>query len=129
MDSKRQLQIAEMIKRNFAPIFQEHGIYIYGSAFVTVTSVKITPDMAQAKVYLSIFNADDKETVLKKVVNHTHLLKQALASRIKNQVRRIPSIFFYFDETIDEMYHVEHLFNRLEAEGQMGTAENQDSEN
>ena len=113
MDSKRQLQIAKMIKRNFAPIFQEHGIYIYGSAFVTVTSVKITPDMAQAKVYLSIFNADDKETVLKKVVNHTHLLKQALASRIKNQVRRIPSIFFYFDETIDEMYKVDTMFKNL----------------
>jgi ribosome-binding factor A len=113
MDSKRQLQVAEMIKRNFAPIFQEHGIYIYGSAFVTVTSVKITPDMAQAKVYLSIFNADDKETVLKKVVNHTHLLKQALASRIKNQVRRIPSIFFYFDETIDEMYKVDTMFKNL----------------
>jgi len=113
MDSKRQLQIAEMIKRNFAPIFQEHGIYIYGSAFVTVTSVKITPDMAQAKVYLSIFNAEDKETVLKKVVNHTHILKQALASRIKYQVRRIPSIFFYFDETIDEMYKVDTMFKNL----------------
>mgnify|MGYP001226955504 FL=1 len=113
MDSKRQLQVAEMIKRNFAPVFQEQGIYIYGSAFVTVTSVKITPDMAQAKVYLSIFNADDKETVLKKVVNHTHLLKQALAARIKNQVRRIPSIFFYFDETIDEMYKVDTMFKNL----------------
>ncbi len=113
MDSKRQLQVAEMIKRNFAPIFQEHGIYIYGSAFVTVTFVKITPDMAQAKVYLSIFNADDKEAVLKKVVNHTHLLKQALAARIKNQVRRIPSIFFYFDETIDEMYKVDTMFKNL----------------
>jgi ribosome-binding factor A len=113
MDSKRQMQISEMIKRNFAPVFQEHGIYIYGSAFVTVTSVKITPDMAQAKVYLSIFNADDKETVLKKVVNHTHLLKQALAARIKNQVRRIPSIFFYFDETIDEMYKVDTMFKNL----------------
>ena len=113
MDSKRQLQIAEMIKRNFAPVLQEHGIYIYGTAFVSVTSVKITPDMSQAKVYLSIFNADDKEAVLKKVVNHTHLLKQSLAARIKNQVRRIPSIFFYFDETIDEMYKIDTMFKNL----------------
>ncbi|MFZ1749664.1 MAG: ribosome-binding factor A [Saprospiraceae bacterium] len=113
MDSKRQLQISEMIKRNFAPVFQEHGIYIYGSAFVTVTAVKVTPDLAQAKVYLSIFNADDKDLVLNKVIRHTQMLKIALARRIKNQIRRIPSIFFYFDETIDEMYKVEDMFRNL----------------
>lgn len=113
MDSKRQLQLGELIKRSFAPVFQEQGPYIYGAAFVTVTSVKVTPDLAQAKIYLSIFNADDKELVLKKVINHTHVLKQALAARIKNQVRRIPQVFFYFDETIDEMYKVDVMFKNL----------------
>ena len=113
MDSKRQLQLGELIKRSFAPVFQEQGPYIYGAAFVTVTSVKVTPDLAQAKIYLSIFNADDKELVLKKVINHTHVLKQALASRIKNQVRRIPQVFFYFDETIDERYKVDVMFKNL----------------
>ena len=113
MDSKRQLQLGELIKRSLAPVFQEQGPYIYGAAFVTVTSVKVTPDLAQAKIYLSIFNADDKELVLKKVINHTHVLKQALAARIKNQVRRIPQVFFYFDETIDEMYKVDVMFKNL----------------
>jgi ribosome-binding factor A len=113
MDSKRQLQLGELIKRNFAPIFQEQGPYIYGTAFVTVTGVKITPDMAQAKVYLSIFNAGDKELVLQKVIKHTHVLKQALVVRIKNQMRRVPQIFFYFDETIDEMYKVDAMFKNL----------------
>lgn len=113
MESKRQLQLGELIKRSFAPVFQEQGPYIYGVAFVTVTSVKVTPDLAQAKIYLSIFNADDKELVLKKVINHTHVLKQALAARIKNQVRRIPQVFFYFDETIDEMYKVDVMFKNL----------------
>ena len=113
MDSKRQLQVSELIKRNFGPIFQEQGPYIYAYAFVTVTSVRITPDLAQAKVYLSIFNADDKEVILAKITNHTHSLKQALAGRIKNQVRRIPQIFFYFDETLDEMYKVDALFKEL----------------
>jgi ribosome-binding factor A len=113
MDSKRQLQIGELIKRNFAPIFQEQGPYIYGTAFVTVTGVKITPDMSQAKVYLSIYNADNKDLVLSKIINHTHVLKQALAARIKNQMRRVPQIFFYFDETIDEMYKVDAMFKNL----------------
>jgi ribosome-binding factor A len=113
MDSKRQLQISELIKRSFAPIFQEQGPYMYGKAFVTVTSVKITPDLAQAKVYLSIYNAEDKNLVLHQVIKHTHVLKQNLASRIKNQIRRIPQIFFYFDETIDEMYKVDNLFKEI----------------
>ncbi len=113
MDTKRQLQISELIKRNFAPVFQEQGPYIYGSAFVTVTGVNVTPDLAQAKVYLSIYNTENKEDVLHKVVKHTHILKQALAARIKHQVRRIPQIFFYFDETIDEMYKVDAMFSNL----------------
>lgn len=113
MDSKRQSQIGELIKRSFAPVLQEHGTYIYGNAFVTVTQVKVTPDLAQAKIYVSIFNADDKEAVLRQISNHTHLLKQALASRIKQQVRRIPQIFFYFDETIDEMYKVDSMFSKI----------------
>lgn len=113
MDGKRQLQIGELIKRNFAPVFQEHGPYIYGTAFVTVTSVKVTPDLAQAKVYLSIYNAPDKDLILKKIINHTHVLKQALAARIKHQMRRIPQIHFYFDETIDEMYNVDAMFKSL----------------
>ncbi|MBK8517596.1 MAG: 30S ribosome-binding factor RbfA [Saprospiraceae bacterium] len=115
MESKRQLQVCEMIKRNFAPVFQEHGTYIYNTAFVTVTSVKVTPDLAQAKVYLSIFNAEDKDDVLHRINNHTHVLKQALAARIKNQIRRIPQIHFYFDETIDEMFKVDALFKDIKS--------------
>ena len=113
MDSKQQSQISELIKRNFAPIFLEQGPYIFGDAFVTVTQVKVTPDLAQAKIYLSIFQAQDKEGVLRQIVNHTHVLKQALAARIRQQVRRIPQIYFYFDETIDEMYKVNDMFDKI----------------
>jgi len=113
MDNKRQLQVGEMIKRNFSPIFQQEGGFIYGAAFVTVTQVKMTPDLSLAKVYLSIFNAPDKELVLEKINNHTHVLKQALAQRIRNHVRRIPQISFYIDETIDEMYKIDQLFKEI----------------
>lgn len=94
-------------------MFLEQGPYIYGHAFVTVTAVKVTPDLGQAKIYLSIFNADDKEDTLRKINNHTHILKQALAGRIRNQVRRIPQIHFFFDETIDEMFKVDALFKGI----------------
>ncbi|HRO07431.1 MAG TPA: 30S ribosome-binding factor RbfA [Saprospiraceae bacterium] len=113
MDSKRQLQIGELIKRSFAPILQEHGRYIYGDAFVSVTTVKVAPDLSQAKIYVSIFNTNDKEGVLKSISNHTHLLKQALVQRIKSQVRRIPVVHFYSDETIDEMFKIDAMFENV----------------
>ncbi len=113
MDSKRQLQIGELIKRNFAPILQEHGRYIYGDAFVSVTTVKVAPDLSMAKIYLSIFNAQDKEAVLNSISNHTHLLKQALVQRIKSQVRRIPVIHFFSDDTIDEMFRIDEMFESI----------------
>jgi ribosome-binding factor A len=113
MDSKRQLQIGELIKRSFAPILQENGRYIYGDAFVSVTSVKVAPDLSQAKIYLSIFNTNDKQAVLRSISNHTHVLKQALVQRIKSQVRRIPMIHFFSDETIDEMFKIDAMFDNI----------------
>lgn len=113
MDSKRQQQIGELIKRHFASVLMEQGPYIFGEAFVTVTGVKVTPDLSEAKVYLSIFNAADKKAVLVRISNHTHVLKQALVSRIRNQIRRIPRIEFYEDETTDEMYRVDEMFRSI----------------
>ena len=56
MESKRQKQVAELIKRNFGTLLQQEGAYIYGSeALVTVTSVKMSPDMSLAKIYLSVY--------------------------------------------------------------------------
>jgi len=113
VDSKRQSQIGELIKRNFASVLMEQGSYIYGAAMVTVTYVKVSPDLAQAKIYLSIYNADDTDAVLQKIINHTHVLKQALVPKIKSQIRRIPQIFFFYDETVDEMYRVDTLFKNI----------------
>lgn len=130
METKRQKQIAELIKRQFSMILLQEGSYIYGNnVLVSVTNVKMTPDFNIAKIYLSIFNTENKQEVILELQEANARLRHNLASKLKNQMRRIPDLHFYIDETIDEMYHVEHLFNRLEAEGQMGTAENQDSEN
>lgn len=115
MDTKRQLQMGELIKRSFAPILQEQGRYIYGDAFVSVTTVKVASDLSQVKIYVSIFNTDDKEAVLKKISNHTHMLKQALVQRVKNQLRRIPVIYFYIDETIDEMFRVDSMLENIKS--------------
>lgn len=118
MASKRQEQVAELIKRNFGIVLQQEGSYIYGSAFVTVTQVQVTPDLSQAKLYISIFNAEDKQEILSKLERETRKLKQSLAYRIKKHVRRIPAIAIYMDDTLDEMYKLNKLFDDLDSESE-----------
>ncbi|MEM6318804.1 MAG: 30S ribosome-binding factor RbfA [Bacteroidota bacterium] len=119
--SKRQLQVAEIIKRNFGIVLQQEGSYIYGAeALVTVTSVKITPDFSQAKIYLSVYNTDNKQAVILQMEEEYPRLKQGLAARIRKHIRRIPEFDVFLDDTLDEMYRINALFNRLEDENQMG---------
>lgn len=113
-----------MVKRNFSMVLQEEGGYIYGtSVLVSVTGVKMSPDLNIAKIYLSVYNTEDKQTVILEMEDQLVRLRQSLANRIKKHVRRVPEIALYLDDTIDEMYRVNDLFNRLHDEGAMGTEE------
>ena len=121
METKRQKQVAELIKRNFGIVLQQGGSYIYGAeSLVTVTQVKLTPDFGMAKIYLSVYNADDKQAVIKEMDANHQRLRQSLAHRIKKHVRRIPDVSFFLDDTLDEMYRLNELFNKLENDNQMG---------
>ena len=121
MESKRQKQVAELIRRNFGIVLQQEGGYIYGmEPLVTVTTVKITPDQSMAKIYLSVYNTENKQAVLLQLHDQIHQLRQGLAHRIKKQVRRVPSINLYLDDTLDEMYKLRELFDKLDSDKQMG---------
>jgi len=123
-ESKRQQQVAEVIRRNFSSVLQQEGSYIYGDGIlVTVTSVKMTPDFGLAKIYLSIFNTENKQAVILQMEEAHHRLKQVLASFIRKKVRRMPEISFYIDETLDEMYRLNDMFKKLKDDNQMGSEE------
>jgi len=114
MESKRQLQVAEIIRRNLGIVLQQEGSYIYGDEpLVTVTNIKTTPDLSLAKIYLSVYNIEDKQSVILLLKQQHHHIKQALVQRIKKHVRRIPQLEFYLDDTLDEMYKLNHLFDKL----------------
>lgn len=127
-ETKKQLQVAELIRRNFSLVLQQEGIYIYGAeSLVTVTNVKVSPDLGQSKIYLSIYNTENKQAVILQMEEEYQRLKQALAHRIKKQVRRIPHFQFFLDETLDEMYKLNSLFTKLRDEKQMGEDEVKDN--
>lgn len=114
METKRQRQVAELIKRNFSSVLQSEGSYVYGTEpLVTVTEVHPTPDLSQCKIYVSVWNTESKEEVIVQMNREHHRLKQALAFRIRKHIRRIPAITFFIDETLDEMNKADDLIEGL----------------
>ena len=124
METKRQLQVGELIKRNFSLVMMQEGRYIYGDeALVTVTNVRMSSDLGLAKIYVSIFNTENKQAVILQLQQEITRLRQILAQRIRKHVRRIPNIDIYEDETLDEMYKLNSLFDKLHESKQMGAEE------
>ena len=120
-ETKRQKQVGELIKRHFSRLLQQEGSYIYGvEPLVTVTQVKMSPDLNIAKIYLSVYNTENKQEVILSMENNYFRLRQNFGQRVRKHVRRIPNLQFYLDDTLDEMYRLNALFNRLENENQMG---------
>jgi ribosome-binding factor A len=114
MDSVRQRQIAENIRREMSAVFQLEGRNIYGQqALVTITGVRITPDLGTARIYLSVFNAPSKEEVLDKINENHYRLRSTLTPRIRSLVRRIPVIEFFLDDTLDEVEKLDRLFDEI----------------
>ncbi|MEM7103090.1 MAG: 30S ribosome-binding factor RbfA [Bacteroidota bacterium] len=128
MESKRQLQSASLIQRQVSEVLQREGRYMYGDALVTVTRVKVTADLGLARVYLSIYNTNNKEAVLEAILHHIDRIKQALAVRIRKHVRRVPALEFFQDDTLDEMYKLNEIFNKIEADRQKLEAEKKQDE-
>lgn len=109
-----------MIKRNFSIVLQQEGSYVYGAQpLVTVTEVHPTPDLSQCKIYVSIWNTDDKQAVIMQMNQDHQRLKAGLAHRVRRHIRRIPDISFFIDETLDEINRVDTMFDKLYDEDQM----------
>jgi ribosome-binding factor A len=122
METKRQLQLGELVKRHISMVLLAEGSNIYGNAvMVTVTSVKMTPDFSLAKIYLSIFNTENKQEVMLLLEQDRPRVQQALYYRLKKHMRRMPEIAFHLDDTMDEMYRIDEMFDSLYKANQMGT--------
>jgi ribosome-binding factor A len=114
MGSVKQKQTESMLQREMSMVLQQEGGYIYGTqALVTVTGVRLSPDFGEAKFYLSVFNIEDKQSVILQLADDLVRMRQLLAARIRKKVRRIPQVNFFLDDTLDEMYRLNSLFDRI----------------
>lgn len=87
----------------------KNGPNYYGKAFVTITKVKVTPDLSVARFYLSVYNVDNKEEIIDQLRDHMHDIRGQLGNKLRNNLRRIPELEFFLDETLDEVFRIEKI--------------------
>jgi ribosome-binding factor A len=114
METKRQQKFARLIQKELGDIFQADTKGLFAGAFITVTAVRVSPDLSIAKVYLSFLNSKDKQGLLADIEEKKKAVRSELARRIGKQVRIIPELQFYLDDTIEYASKIESIFSKIE---------------
>ena len=113
METKRQQKFGRQIQKDLSDIFQKEFKMLFGNGMVTVTEVKISPDLSVARCYLSFLLIDDREAVMDQIELQNKAIRNALANRIRKQARIIPHLGFYLDDTAAYAAKIEALFEGL----------------
>jgi len=112
-ESKRQKQVASLINEEMNDIFRRLGLNMVEGGMVSISAVKVTPDLLEARIFLSLFQVKDQGSVLKKIEDRSWEIKKELASRVKQQLRRIPELKFFVDDTLENVFKMEQLLKQI----------------
>ena len=114
MENTRQQKIARLIQKDVAEILRLDVKGIIKGAMITVTKVVVSRDLSTAKIYLSIFAAEDKKEVVKGLNKHVREIRYNLGQRVRYQLRVIPELYFYEDDSLDYIDNIDRLLNEEE---------------
>ena len=110
--STRQLKVAREIQRDLSEIIRSRGMAAFGGAMVTVSEVRISPDLSIAKVFVSIFPSDRAPQVMKMLEDEKRTIRGELGRKVASQLRIVPEIDFLLDTTLDYAEHIEELLKK-----------------
>mgnify|MGYP002726348498 FL=1 len=110
--STRQLKIAREIQKDLAEIIRSKGMAVFGGAMVTVSEVRVSPDLSLAKTYVSIFPSAKAEEVMKLLNDNVKALRGELGHQVAKQLRIVPEIVFYLDTSLDYAEHIDELLKK-----------------
>lgn len=108
MESTRLSKVSRQIQKDLGEIFQRQAQSFMGK-MVTVTSVRVSPDLGLAKVYVSIFPTENKEETLELIKQQSKAIRYDLGQRIRNQMRAVPELAFYIDDSLDYIENIDRL--------------------
>ena len=109
MESTRQQKISRLIQKDLGTIFQMESRNLFDGALITVTKVQVTKDLALAKVYLSLFITTDKQILLDKIRHHGREIRHHLVLKVHNQLRVMPDLQFFLDDSLDYIENIDQL--------------------
>ncbi len=112
-EGKRQKQVAAEISKELNDIFLKMGLNMLDGGMVSIASVKITPDLYEARIYLSLFQVKDQQAALEKFKDLSSEIRGELGRRMRHQLRSIPQLTFYLDDTLDYVFKIEKLLDDI----------------
>jgi ribosome-binding factor A len=112
MESVRQSKVAKLLQKELAEIFRSEARNMFEGAFITVTVVRISPDLSVARVYLSIMGSKDKDAVLKLVQSQNFKIRKMLAAIVKKQLRITPELTYFIDDSLDYAEKIDQLLKK-----------------
>lgn len=115
MESRRQAKVAKLLQKELATILQKNCRMWFSVSFITVSKIQVTPDLSYAKVYVTFLDVDQPEDVVKLMNTKVGEVKNQLASKVKNQLRKLPSLSFFYDDTLDYVDKMEQLFKDIKS--------------
>lgn len=122
MESKRQQKFAGLLQEELATIFQREGASFLPNTLVTITKVRVSPDLGVAKVYLSFLNSKNTTLDALTINSHTNEIRYKLGTKIRHQARVIPTLTFFVDDTNEYVERMDQLFDKIakdrEAQGE-----------
>ncbi|MFN2458976.1 MAG: 30S ribosome-binding factor RbfA [Chitinophagaceae bacterium] len=112
-EGKRQKQIGGLLQQEVTAIFQRIGLNMLDGGMISISNVQVTPDLLEARIYLSLFQVTDVKATMKKIEERSWEIKKELAAQVKHQLRRIPQLKFFHDDTLDQVFKMEELFKQM----------------
>jgi ribosome-binding factor A len=117
-ETKRQKQVASLLNQELNSIFLRLGLNMMDGGMVSIAKVAITPDLYDARIYLSFFQIKNPEESLQKIKDRAWEIKRELTASVRHQLRSMPILNFYIDDTLDHVFKMEELFERIKQEDQ-----------
>lgn len=108
MESKRQEKISKLIQKDLGSILQQKSVE-FGNPMITVTKVQVTSDLSLARVFVSLFATSDKHKTLDLIREHQKEIRFELGKRVKNQLRKVPELQFFEDDSLDQIDRIDEL--------------------
>ncbi len=112
MESVRQQKVNKLLAKELAEIFRSEARSMFGGGFITVTTVRVSPDLATAKVYVSIMATRDRTAIFNLIESQNHQIRRRLGMVVGKQLRIVPELSFFIDDSLDYAMRIDALLKK-----------------